>query len=138
MKITSLFEKFVNKETISYLIFGVLTTVVNAVVFYIINDIMKINYMAATIISWVFAVLFAYITNKIWVFNSRSLKPSVIIKEMSAFISARLFSLGFTVLYMYVSVDIFGIDEFISLLISNVFVVIMNYVFSKIFIFKNK
>lgn len=138
MKITRLFEKFVNKETISYLIFGVLTTVVNAVVFYIINDIMKINYMAATIISWVFAVLFAYITNKIWVFNSRSLKLSVIIKEMSAFISARLFSLGFTVLYMYVSVDIFGIDEFISLLISNVFVVIMNYVFSKIFIFKNK
>jgi len=133
----SIIKKFLNAETISYLIFGVLTTIIDAAVFYLSNNILKIDYMISTVISWVVAVLFAYTTNKLFVFKSMSYDVITIIKEISAFFAARLFSLGFTLLFMFVTVEIMNIDEFISKLVSNVFVVIMNYFFSKLFIFKS-
>jgi len=133
----NIIKKFLNAETISYLIFGVLTTIVDAAVFYLSNNILKIDYMISTVIAWIIAVLFAYITNKLFVFKSMSYNKITVIKEITAFFAARLFSLGFTLLFMFIAVEIINIDEFISKLVSNVFVVIMNYFFSKLFIFKN-
>lgn len=130
--------KFINRETIMYIVFGVLTTVVDAVSFYIVNNILKIEYIISTVLAWIFAVLFAFVTNKIFVFKSESRNLKVLIKEISAFVAARLISLGFTLLWMLVCVEMISMDEFISKLLANIFVVIMNYFFSKFFIFKNK
>lgn len=130
-------NKFINKETISYLVFGVLTTLVDAIVFFIGNKIFNIEYILATIIAWVLAVLFAYVTNKIWVFNSKNMEKDVLIKEAIAFFIARGISLAFTIVWMVFTVEVISLDEFISKVLANIFVVIMNYFFSKIFIFKN-
>lgn len=128
----------INKETILYIIFGVFTTIVDATVFYIFNDIIGVKYILSTIVAWVVAVLFAYMTNKFFVFNSRNISIAQIIKEGIYFFAARLLSLGFTILWMILMVEILSVDEFISKLVVNVFVVIINYFFSKLVIFKNK
>lgn len=129
-------NKIINRETISYLIFGILTTIVDAVTFFILNKMFKIEYILATIVAWVLAVLFAYITNKIWVFKSKSIKFSIVITEAISFFIARLVSLIFTIMWMIITVEFFKMDSMISKLLSNIFVVIMNYFFSKLFIFK--
>lgn len=135
-KLLAISNKFLNKETISYLIFGVLTTLVDAVAFFISNKILNIEYILATIIAWILAVLFAYITNKFWVFNSKSMKLAVVLKEAITFFIARLLSLGFTIIWMIFTVEMLNIDEFIAKLLANIFVVIMNYFFSKLLIFR--
>lgn len=73
-----------NKEVIMYLIFGVLTTLVNIVVYYILNDLLHIHYMVANVIAWIASVLFAYITNRKYVFESNG---DSIIQEFSKFVS---------------------------------------------------
>lgn len=137
---TSLFilKKLFTKETISYLIFGVLTTVVDTITFYLCNNILKVEYIISTVIAWILAVFFAYFTNKIWVFKSKSNDIYMILKEILSFFFARLVSLIFTLLWMIVTVELLKLNEFISKILANFFVVIMNYFFSKLVIFKNK
>lgn len=143
--IKKLYYKILNKETISYLIFGVLTTIINYGIYELCKVILKGDsneittsiIMTSTVISWVIAVLFAFITNKLWVFNSKSMEINIVIKEFIAFVSARLFSGGCDILWMYVTVDIFKFNDSAAKILSNVFIVIINYFFSKIFIFKN-
>lgn len=127
-------KKFFSKEVIYYLFFGVLTTLIDAIVFYIFNNIFKINYIISTIIAWSFAILFAYITNKTWVFKSK--ENSNILKEFISFVSFRIASLIMSIIFMIIFIEILSINEFISKLMVNVFVVIANYFFSKILIFK--
>lgn len=135
-KLLVISSKFLKKETISYLIFGVLTTLVDIVIFFICNKVCNIEYILATLIAWILAVLFAYVTNKFWVFNSKSLNLNVVLKETITFFIARFLSLGFTIIWMFLTVEILHVDEFISKLLVNIFVVLMNYLFSKLIIFK--
>ncbi len=140
-KLKELFKKFINKETISYLIFGILTTIVNYAVFVFYIKASKADPMdskavtAATALAWVIAVIFAYITNKLYVFNSKSFKLSVLLSECTAFVTARLFSGGVEIVWMFFSVEVLGINSYISKILANVIVVILNYFFSKFFIF---
>lgn len=130
--------KLFTKETISYLIFGVLTTVVDAVTFYLCNNILKLEYIISTIMAWILAIFFAYFTNKIWVFKSKENNIYMIWKEILSFFFSRLVSLIFTLLWMVVTVELLKFNEFISKILANFFVVIMNYFFSKLFIFKDR
>lgn len=134
-----------HREMITYLIFGVLTTIVNYVVYWLCTlaltpDIFlrDKNYLISNAISWIVAVAFAYVTNKLFVFDSRSWKPALVAREVVAFVGARLLSLVFDMGIMYVCVSLIGINEFIAKLISQIVVVIVNYVFSKLFIFRKK
>ncbi len=136
-KLFVIMKKIINRETISYIMFGILTTMVDAITFFISNKIFDVDYIISTIIAWILAVLFAYVTNKIWVFNSNSKKIIIVIKELIAFLIARLISLVFTIIWMIITVKLLKIDEMISKLLANAFVVIMNYFFSKLFIFKS-
>lgn len=129
-------KKFLNPETISYLFFGVLTTLVNYVSYFILSSQLKIDYKISTVISWTLAVLFAYITNKIWVFKSTSFNTEILFKEIIAFLSARIISGIFEFIWMIFTVEVLKMNDLIAKLLANVFVVIMNYFFSKIFIFK--
>lgn len=141
-KVMDLIKKFLNKETVSYLIFGVLTTIINIVVFGISEDFLMpfmsdtAAALTANVIAWVLSVAFAFITNKLFVFESKSMSVKVIIKELYSFVIARLLSLAFDEAFMMVAIKF--MDSMLAKIISNVFVVIINYVLSKFFIFKNK
>lgn len=134
-----------------YLIFGVLTTVVSwgsyalfEILFgaFIGNSI--VLSAVANVLSWIVAVLFAYITNKLWVFESKSFKGNVLIKELIAFVGARLATGVFewvgVPLLMIMGLDqsILGIEGMVAKVIVSVVVVILNYVLSKLFVFKKK
>lgn len=160
-----LVDKFFTREIITYIIFGVLTTAVNLVTFYIFKKIfisigwegvfnkllgsagwdkaLKLlgsgtDYLDATVIAWTVAVIFAFVTNKLIVFESKSWKPAVAGKEFVGFIGARLFSLLVELVFMFVMVTLLKWNDFVAKFIVQVIVVILNYVFSKLLFFKNK
>lgn len=160
-----LIDKFFTREIVTYIIFGVLTTAVNLVTFYITKQIFisigwdgvfnamlgsagwekalallgsGTDYLDATVIAWTVAVIFAFVTNKLIVFESKSWKPAVAGKEFVGFIGARLFSLLVELLCMFIMVTLLHWNEFVAKVIVQIIVVILNYVFSKLIIFKNK
>lgn len=160
-----LVDKFFTREIVTYIIFGVLTTAVNLVTFYIFKRIFisigwdgvfnkllgsagwdkalellgsGTDYLDATVIAWTVAVIFAFVTNKLIVFESKSWKPAVAGREFVGFIGARLFSLLVELVFMFVMVTLLKWNDFVAKLIVQVIVVILNYVFSKLLIFKNK
>lgn len=129
----NLFLKY--KEVIMYLIFGVLTTVVNIVVYYMMADIMHIQYMISNVVAWFLSVLFAYITNRAYVFESQSQN---ILKEIVSFFGARLATGIMDMAMMWFFVELHILPGFIAKVISNVFVIIANYVLSKLVVFKGE
>lgn len=134
--IKTLFLKLVNKETISYLIFGVITTLIN-IVSYRICTMLGLVYWFANIIAWLVAVIFAFVTNKLFVFESKNMQPDIVYKEAVGFISARLISLLFDLGFMIFAIEIIKMDDLIAKVITNCFVVVINYLLSKLFVFKN-
>ncbi|MGR3741123.1 GtrA family protein [Companilactobacillus sp. DQM5] len=126
------------KELINYIIFGVATTAVNYIVYAVFTIVLPLNYQVANLIAWFLSVLFAYITNKYYVFNSRSWDISRIFKELISFFAARVFSLGVEAVILYVGITLMSGNSLIVKLIDNVIIVIINYIFSKLFIFKQK
>jgi putative flippase GtrA len=148
-KVIDLFKK--HRELLVYLIFGVLTTAVNLATFYAMESLTDISYLINNAVAWVVGVVFAFVTNKIFVFESKSWKPSVAGKEAVEFLGARLFSFGVEEVGLWLLVDIIGLASFtktilgfnisgelISKVILAIVVVILNYVFSKLIIFKKK
>ena len=139
-KIKELYLKY--KEIVNYLIFGVLTTIVSLAVKYILlftilNPQNAIELQIAIIISWIAACLFAYVTNRKYVFESKSNK---IFKELVSFFASRLVTLGIEMLIMYIFVTLLKLNSdtwvVIWTLISQVAIIIGNYIFSKLFVFK--
>ena len=127
--------KFCTYEIISYLICGVLTTVVNYVSYFVVRALGG-NVALSNALAWVFAVLFAYVSNKILVFQSPGWSPSVLWKEFVPFIVCRLLSFVFDMAFVLVTVVILHWNEALAKIGSNVFVMIANYFASKFFIFK--
>ncbi|GCF92360.1 teichoic acid glycosylation protein GtcA [Enterococcus florum] len=123
-------------EIFVYLFFGGLTTVVNIVVFALFHEGLKWGWPTSNAISWVASVLFAFVTNKIWVFHSKTETFGELLIEFSKFLVARIVSFGLDMGSMYVLIDLLTIGNFIAKLITQVLVVVANYVFSKVFIFK--
>lgn len=123
------------KEVISYLIFGILTTLVNIVVYTICNDVLQIQYLISNAIAWIVSVLFAYFTNRKYVFESHN---SSIINELVKFIGARVSTGIMDMILMWLFVDVLSMQSMISKIIVNVVVVILNYIFSKLFVFQEE
>ena len=123
------------KEVISYLIFGILTTLVNIVVYTFCKDVLQIQYLISNAIAWIVSVLFAYFTNRKYVFESHN---SSIINELVKFIGARVSTGIMDMLLMWLFVDVLSMQSMISKIIVNVVVVILNYIFSKLFIFQEE
>lgn len=134
-KIKELYLRY--KEVINYLIFGGLSTVVNFVSYFIVARIIGIDEVVSSAISWFCAVLFAYITNKLFVFESKTgnLKQTLI--EMIKFFLARILSgILCDVGTFAVMVKVFNINDIISKIITQIMVIVVNYIFSKLVIFK--
>ncbi len=148
--ISKLFKKY--KELITYVIFGVLTTLVNFVSFKLFNVILgEEHYLISNVIAWFISVIFAYVTNKLFVFESRSWKMKIVGKEIVSFFAARVFSFAIEEFGLWVLVDLLGFDSYsinifgigiggkmIAKIVLAVIVVILNYFFSKLVIFKKK
>ena len=149
-KIKTLFIKY--KEIITYIIFGILTTLVNFFAFWIFTKIFGENlYLVNNAIAWVVGVVFAYVTNKLFVFESKSWDLKLITKEITGFLGARIFSFlveeGGMFLFISVldlgekSLDLLGFTitgQFMVKILLAVIVVVLNYVFSKFIIFKRQ
>lgn len=127
-----LFIKY--KEFIMYLVFGVLTTLVNIIVYYVSAKIFLINYQISNVLAWILSVTFAFITNKLYVFESKD--NDKLLKEAISFYSLRLFSLGIDIAIMYIMVSILNINDMVSKIISNIVVIIINYITSKLITFR--
>ena len=123
------------KELISYLIFGVLTTVVNIVVYYVFNTWLQVNYLVSNAIAWITSVLFAYITNRKYVFESEN---TSMFNELVKFIGARLSTGIMDMIFMWLLVDVLSMNSMISKIVVNVLVIVLNYVLSKVFVFKKE
>ena len=135
-KILELFKKY--KEIINYLIFGVLTTAVALATYWIstrsfLNVEIGWQLQTANIISWILAVLFAYFTNRKYVFESKEENK---LKEFIKFTIARLTTLFLDMFVMWLGVTIFKYNDGAIKIISQVLIIISNYIFSKIFVFK--
>ncbi|MGX7148313.1 GtrA family protein [Enterococcus ureasiticus] len=131
-----LFHKY--KEVISYLVFGVATTIVNLVIFFICKDILGIDYKISNAIGWFLSVLFAFFTNKYFVFVSNHEDISSFIREMLLFYWYRILSFVVDMALMILMIEWMHISDFWAKMLTQVAVVVLNYFFSKFFIFKKK
>lgn len=133
-KIKELFLKY--KEVISYLFFGGCTFLVSIISFYIFNKVLSFNEHISNIISWILAVAFAFVTNKVFVFESKAKEKKTVIKELISFVTARLLTLGTEEIILFVGCNLLNIDALIVKIIAQVVVIVSNYFLSKLFIFK--
>lgn len=127
-----------NKELISYIFFGALTTIINIITYLYFYEVINLNNTISNIAAWVASVLFAFITNKFFVFNSPSFKLKIFIRELVAFFIFRFGTGVIDIIIMIVSVDLLVLNPLVIKTVSNVIVIILNYVGSKLIVFRNK
>ncbi|MBE5887552.1 MAG: GtrA family protein [Lachnospiraceae bacterium] len=146
-----LYKKY--KEPILYILFGVLTTLVNIVVYYLMADVMLVYYLVSNACAWVASVLFAFVTNKLFVFESKSWKAFIVLPEMGGFFLARIATGVVDMVLMWLLIDVcllgemkFALPmtavtlsgEMFAKILVNVVVIVLNYVASKLWIFRKK
>ncbi len=124
------------KQLFFYGVFGVLTTVINILVYMLCFDVLHISNVLSTIIAWVAAVAFAFITNKLWVFDSNEFSSSILLSELWKFISCRVLTGVIDLGIMFVGVDLMHGPSTAIKVGSNILVIILNYLLSKLVIFK--
>ncbi len=128
-------KKYFDRQILSYLIFGVLTTLVNIVSYKVLS--LFINYLAANVLAWIISVVFAYITNRKYVFKSTA-TGSRLLGEAAAFLGARVFSGVIDMAIMYCGVTLLAKDDNIVKLAANVIVIVLNYILGKWVVFVKK
>lgn len=134
-KIKELYKKY--KEPINYLFFGACATVVNFITFTICFNWFKINDIISQAIAWIVAVIFAYVTNKLFVFEAKTNTKKDFIKEITSFMLGRVFTfLVCDIGTYYFMTRILGINEYITKLITQVLTIVLNYAISKLIVFK--
>ena len=135
------------KEPILYIVFGVLTTLVNILVYYLVSDVAAVYYLIANLCAWVASVLFAFVTNKLFVFESKSWKGAVVLPELGGFFLARVATGVVDMVLMWLLIDVVRMDrlelfgllagEMIAKILVNIVVIVLNYVASKLWIFRS-
>ncbi|MFA9463034.1 MAG: GtrA family protein [Velocimicrobium sp.] len=130
-----LFKKLWNREVITYLIVGVITTAINIIVYHILCNEWELENLVANVVAWAVSVLFAFVANDWIVFSAKSKKNSLI-KRWIQFIGARVFSLLIDEAGMFLLVDALSINNLFSKVCMNVIVVLINYILSRWYIFR--
>lgn len=131
-------------EIVSYLIFGGMTTLLSLVTYALFAGPLTLGPTVSNVLSWVCAVSFAFVTNKLWVFRSKSWAWSVWLREAGTFLAGRIFSgaveMGGFPLLMWLGLDqaLFGVEGFAAKLVITVVVIILNYFLSKFLVFRKK
>lgn len=135
-KIKSIVKKFLNKETILYIVFGVLTTIVNVATSTILLEIFKIEGNLASTIGIIVSIIFAYFTNRKMVFDSQAIGIKENFIEFLKFILGRAFTMVLEICGVYILYSVIGIQYIISKLVMTIIVIITNFFISKFFAFK--
>ena len=133
-KIKELFLKY--KEVISYIFFGVLTTAVDFVSYWFFTRMLHLDESLSNVLSQVVAILFAYVTNKLFVFEDKTNSLKMLIVQFAKFVSFRLVTLVLNTALFFLMHDICKINDIVTKASVSVIVIILNYVFSKLFVFK--
>ena len=116
---------FIDRELILYVVFGAFTFFVNIISYFIFESVLGINYLISNVMAWFLSVLFAYITNRKWVFESKS--PNIL-KECGLFFGGRIFSGVVDTVLMFLFIDVLVIGDVISKIVVQVIVIILNYI----------
>ena len=135
-RIAELLRKY--KEMILYLVVGGLTTLINVVAYWIFAHPVSLDTVISTVLAWFLSVLFAFFANKIIVFESKSYEKKLFIKEIILFFISRALTGALDVAIMYVTVDLLLFNDIVMKIISNVIIIILNYVISKFLVFGKK
>lgn len=135
-KIRALVERY--WDVLSYLFFGGLTTVVNYIVYLPCYNWLHLSASVSNVIAWVFAVAFAYLTNKPFVFKSYDWSMKTVVPELTKFVGCRVGSGVLETAILFVTVDLLQLNGNIVKLLVSVFVVILNYFGSKLLVFRRK
>ncbi len=134
-KLYPFYQKY--KAVLLYIFFGGLTTVVSIGSFYICNTLFAINELLSNAVSWILAVLFAYVTNRIWVFNSNA-TGKAIVKEIFAFFSGRFTTFLVEEVILFIFITLLSFNGLVVKTAAQVFVLVSNYFISKILVFSEK
>lgn len=126
-----------HKSVLLYIFFGAGTTLVNLVSFVLFNSVFHLSAAVANLPAWVLAVLFAYVTNRIWVFDSH-IRGVGLWKEMALFFGGRLLTLGMEEVMLIIFVEYLHFNDLMIKVIATVAVLILNYIISKLLVFKKK
>ena len=139
LPILNIFEPFYkkNKEVLLYLFFGGLTFV-SIATYAVFNVSMGINELIANVMSWVLAVLFAFATNRVWVFQAPTHTITEFLKQMLSFFGGRVVTLVIEEIILLVFITWLGFNSMVVKVIAQVIVIVLNYVISKFWIFKDK
>lgn len=124
------------KELILYVFWGAATTAVNFIAYFLCTKVFHMHYVAANVLAWLVAVLFAFWSNKSFVFESKSWAPKVVIPELCKFTGARVFSGALETGLLWLCVDLLHFPDDIIKILAGILVIILNYIFSKLFIFR--
>ena len=135
-KIKDIFSRYY--DILVYLIFGVLTTLVNYIVYLPCYNLLGLSSSVSNVIAWAAAVAFAYVTNKPFVFRSHDWSKETVLPELTRFVGTRLGSGALETLLLFVFVDLIHMNGNLWKLLTSVLVVILNYVGSKLLVFKKK
>ncbi len=140
LPVLRLFEPFYkkHKEVLLYLFFGGLTTLVSVGSFALFAEGLHVHVLIANVFSWILAVLFAYVTNRTWVFSEKADTRAGILRETAAFFAGRLATLGVEELILLVFITWLGLPSVPVKLAAQVSVIVLNYVVSKFFVFRKK
>lgn len=136
IKIKEIYVRY--KEQIDYLFWGVMTTLVNWIVYFPLTNLLHLNPYAANVIAWIVAVTFAFLTNRKYVFHSEKKETNAVLKEAGFFYAGRLASLGIEEFLFYVCIDLLHLNENVVKIGANILVIILNYVISKLIVFKKQ
>ncbi len=126
------------KEQLLYLFFGGLTTLLSIFLFWLMTGSFYMNPLTANVIGWIICVLFAYLTNRAWVFQNRANGAAGIILECASFFAGRLGTLALEELVLWVGIAKLGIYSMVVKVVAQVLVIVGNYVISKWFVFKRE
>lgn len=135
-KAINLFHKYY--DILAYLVFGVLTTVVNYLVYLPCYNLLGMKAVVSNVIAWAVAVAFAYLTNKPFVFRSHDWSAQTVIPELTKFVGCRVASGAMESVIIFLTVDLFGWNGNVWKLLTSVLVVILNYIGSKLLVFRNQ
>ena len=132
----ALLQKY--RGLILYGVFGALTTAINIAAYALCYRVLGVPNVPSNIVAWIVAVLFAFITNKLYVFESKSLERGTVLRELTTFVTARLATGLMDLAIMFVGVDVLHGPDLLIKVGSNVLVIILNYVLSKLVVFRKK
>lgn len=140
LKIFRWFEPFYfkHKEVLMYLFFGVCTFIISVLSYSLINVGMGVNELVANVISWVIAVLFAFFTNRIWVFEGKTEGAKEFIVQMCNFFGGRLLTLVVEEIILYLFITRMELNSIVVKIVAQVIVIVLNYIISKLWIFRKK